>query len=311
MRRDNVLHEQRHNSMSMVPNAKQRKAGADGPRDRAGSHDRVRSSSVHRVALGGLLGLCLTVLLPACSTTPKDDIPTAASVDALYKEAKAEANTGGYDRAIKLYERLEGRAAGTLVAQQAQLELAYLYHRTKERAQALTTVERFIKLHPSSPAIDYAMYLRGVINFNEDKGLFGNFVNQDLSERDQQASRDAFQAFKQLVDQYPKSNYAPDARLRMDYIVNALSEYEVHVARYYYVRGAYLAAANRAQQALGEFPQAPANEEALYILMQSYDKMGLEPLRDDAKRVLTKNFPNSDFLSASGRASSRKWWHLW
>jgi outer membrane protein assembly factor BamD len=305
MQRVNVRYEQRHNSMSMVPNAWQRSPSA------GGSSNVVRFSAAHRVVLGGLLGLACLLLLPACSTTPKDDIPTAASVDALYKDAKAEANSGGYDRAIKLYERLEGRAAGTLIAQQAQLELSYLYHRTKERAQALATIERFIKLHPSSPAIDYAMYLRGVINFNDDKGFLGNIVNQELSERDQQASRDAYQAFKQLVDQYPQSNYAPDARLRMDYIVNALSEYEVHVARYYFLRGAYLAAANRAQQALAEFPQAPANEEALAILMQSYDKLGLEPLRDDAKRVLTKNFPNSDFLSAGGRAGARKWWHLW
>ncbi len=251
------------------------------------------------------------VALGACSSTPKEEPNTAASVEALYKEAREEAAAGGNDKAIKLYERLEGRAAGTLLAQQAQLELAYLYHRTRERALAITTVDRFIKLNPSSPVIDYAMYLRGVVNFNDDRGFLGNLANQDLSERDHQAARDAYQSFKQLVDQYPDSRYAADARVRMDYIVNSLADYELHVARYYYNRGAYLAAANRAQQAVSEYPRVPAAEEALYLLSASYDKLGLDQLRDDAKRVLTQNFPNSRYLSNGLRARDRAWWQFW
>lgn len=251
------------------------------------------------------------VVLTACGSTPKEEPNTAASVEALYKEAREEAAAGGNDKAIKLYERLEGRAAGTLLAQQAQLELAFLYHRTRERALAITSVDRFIKLNPSSPVIDYAMYLRGVVNFSNDRGFLGNLANQDLSERDHQASRDAYQSFKQLVDQYPDSRYAPDARVRMDYIVNALADYEVHVARYYFNRGAYLAAANRAQQAVSEYPRVPAAEEALFLLMASYDKLGLEPLRDDAKRILTQNFPNSRYLADGLQGRDRAWWQFW
>lgn len=219
---------------------------------------------------------------------------------------------GGYARAIKALERVEGRAAGTLLAQQAQLDLAYLYWKTGERAQALAAVERFIKLHPSSPALDYALYLRGVVNFNDNLGVFGKLSGQDLAERDQQASRDSYQAFSQLVEQFPTSKYAADARLRMDYIVNALASHEVHVSRYYYRRGAYVAAINRAQRALTEFAQTPATEEALFIMMASYDKLGLEPLRADAERVLRQNFPTSPYLApdavAGERRGSRRLW---
>lgn len=249
-------------------------------------------------------------LAAACSSTPKEDNSQQA-VDRLYAEARNDLSAGGYERAIRALERVEGRAAGTLLAQQAQLDLAYAYWKSGERAQALSTLDRFIRLNPSSPAIDYAMYLRGVVNFNDDLGIFGNLSRQDLSERDQQASRDAYLAFKQLVDQYPQSKYADDARVRMDYIVNALAEYEVHVARYYFRRGAYVAAANRAQQALLEFQQAPALEEALFIMARSYERLGLDQLRDDADRVLKRNFPNSRYLVDGIRQPDRAWWQFW
>ena len=214
-------------------------------------------------------------------------------------------------RAIKTLERVEGRAAGTILAQQAQLDLAYAYWRSGERAQALAAIERFIKLNPSSPALDYALYLRGVINFNDDIGVLGSLAGQDLAERDSKASRDAYQAFRQLVTQFPDSAYAEDARLRMDYILNTLAQYELYVARYYFRRGAYVAAVNRAQQAVVDFEGAPATEEALYIMVQSYDRLGLDTLRDDANRVFQTNFPNSrlpiDGLPRSGKA----WWHIW
>lgn len=253
--------------------------------------------------------LVSALVLAACSSTPKDD--PQQSAERLYAEARDDLASGSYENAIKALERVEGRAAGTLLAQQAQIDLAYAYWKSGEKAQALSTLERFIKLHPSSPALDYAMYLRGLVNFNEDLGLFGRLSRQDLSERDQQAARDAYQAFKQLVDQFPGSKYTPDARLRMDYIVNSLASHEVHVARYYYRRGAYLAAANRAQQAVLEFDRAPATEEALYIMARSYERLGLDKLRDDADRVLKHNFPNSSFLASGVGERKRAWWQLW
>lgn len=246
-----------------------------------------------------------------CSSPPKEDPNSAQAVEKLYAEAKDEMSSGGWDRAIKILERVEGRAAGTVLAQQASIDLAYAQYRSGERAGSLATLDRFIKLHPSSPALDYAIYLRGIVNFNDNLGVLSFLARQDLSERDQQASREAFQSFKQLVDQFPQSRYAADARLRMDYIVNALAEYEVHVARYYFRRGAYVAAVNRAQQALTEFQQAPAGEEALFILMNSYERLGLEPLRADAERVLKRNFPNSPYLAGGARQREKGWWQFW
>ena len=139
----------------------------------------------------------------------------------------------------------------------------------------------------------------------------GNLSRQDLSERDQQAARDSFQSFKQLVDQFPSSRYADDARLRMSYIVNTLASYEVHVARYYFRRGAYLAAVNRAQQAVQDFQQSPSAEEALFIMVKSYDRLGLNELRDDAERVLRKNFPETALDASTLGVKARAWWQFW
>jgi outer membrane protein assembly factor BamD len=256
-----------------------------------------------------LAAALLAAMLAACSSTPKYDEKDSA--EKLYADARDDMAAGSYDRAIKTLEKVEGRAAGTLLAQQAQLELAYAYWKTGERAQAISTLDRFIKLHPSSPALDYAMYLKGLVHFNDNLGILSSISRQDISERDQQASRDAYQSFKQLVEQFPGSKYAADARVRMDYIVNALAQYELHVARYYYRRGAYVAAANRAQQTLREYQQTPSIEEALYILAQSYDKLGLTQLRDDADRVLKQNFPDSRFVREGIRRPDAPWWQFW
>lgn len=271
----------------------------------------VRASLRRGAALTSIAMIGAAALLAgACSSPPKGETPEATA-ERLYREAREDIDAGAYDRATKSLERVEGLAAGTLLAQQAQIDLAFVQWKANERASALTTIERFIKLNPSSPALDYAMYLRGLINFNDNLGLLGIVAGQKLSERDQRASRDAWQAFKQLVDQFPQSRYTPDAKLRMNYILNSLAEYEVHVARYYYRRGAYVAAANRAQQAVAEFPQAPANEEALFLMMASYDRLQLTPLRDAAERVLRQNYPKSQYLARGGAGYDRPWWQLW
>ena len=251
------------------------------------------------------------LFVSACGSSDKIDPNSTKAVEALYAEGKDELASGGYERAIKIFERVEGRAAGTLLAQQASLDLAYAQHRSGDRAAALATLDRFIKLHPSSPALDYALYLRGIVNFNDKLGILSALSKQDLSERDQQASRDAYQSFRQVVDQFPQSRYAGDAKLRMDYIVNALAEYELHVSRYYFRRGAYVAAVNRAQQVLLEFPQAPSTEEALFLMVTSYRQLGLDMLANDAQRVLEKNFPQSRFLGGSNAQVKKSWWQLW
>ncbi|WP_041675278.1 outer membrane protein assembly factor BamD [Ramlibacter tataouinensis] len=268
---------------------------------------RAKLSAVARVM--PILGLAV---LAGCSSTPDD--PTANwSPNRIYSEARDEVSAGSYDKAIPLFERLEGRAAGTPLAQQAQLEKAHAHHKAGEQAQALATLDRFMKLHPASPAIDYALYLKGLVNFNDNLGLFSFISRQDLSERDQKAAKESFEAFKELATRFPDSRYTPDARARMTYIVNSLAQYEVHVARYYYRRGAYVAAINRTQSALAEYQDVPALEEALAILQRSYRALGMTQLAADTRRVLEKTYPGSAYLRGEevSRAGQGPWWKLW
>ncbi|MBX9611983.1 MAG: outer membrane protein assembly factor BamD [Burkholderiales bacterium] len=266
---------------------------------------RTKLSVVPSLVMIGMLAL-----LQGCASTTAD--PTVGwSPNKIYAEAKDEAASGAYDKAIPLYEKLEGRAAGTPLAQQAQIEKAYAQFKNGEQAQAISTLDRFMKLHPASPAIDYALYLKGLINFNDNLGLFASIAKQDLSERDQKAAKESFEAFREVSTRFPESRYTPDARLRMTYIVNALAQYEVHVARYYFTRGAYVAAINRAQIAVNDYREVPAAEEALFIMMRSYDALGMAQLRDDTRRVMEKNFPKSEYLTRGFRSSSDPWWKIW
>ena len=232
------------------------------------------------------------------------------SVSKLYSEARAALMEGSYGEAIKLYEKLEARYPYGRYAQQAQLETAYAHFKEGEPELAIAAADRFIKLHPNHPNVDYAYYLKGLANFNDDLGYMYIISRQDLTERDPKAAREAFEAFKDLVQRFPNSKYAEDAKLRMAYLVNALASHEVHVARYYLKRGAYVAAVNRAQSALINYPQAPANEEGLAIMVKAYDAMGLTDLRNDAERVLKKNFPESPYLTGEVR-KDKPWWVIW
>lgn len=269
----------------------------------------LRKLSVVHAASRAAMLLALGFLV-ACSTTPVD--PTANwSPNKIYTEAKDEASAGAFEKAIGLYEKLEGRAAGTPLAQQAQLEKAYLQFKNGEQAQAIATLDRFIRLNPASSALDYALYLKGLVNFNDNLGLFGALVQQDLSERDQKAAKESFEAFKELAARFPESKYAPDARLRMGYIINSLAQSEVHVARYYYKRGAYVAAINRAQGAINEFRDVPATEEALHLLASSYDALGMTQLRDDSLRVLKQSYPQSIYLEGIASSGKKPWYKFW
>ena len=249
-------------------------------------------------------------MLGACSSTPVDPSGTW-SPNKIYSEAKDEASSGAYDKAIPLFEKLEGRAAGTPLAQQAQLEKAYAQYKSGEQAQAIATLNRFIKLHPSSPALDYALYLRGLVNFNDNLGIFGNLIRQDLAERDQKAAKESFESFKELVTRFPESRYAPDARQRMGYTINSLAQSEVHVARYYYSRGAYVAAINRAQTAIADYRDVPALEEATYIIYKSYEALGMNQLRDDTKRVIESTYPQSEYLTKGFKKADSPWYKIW
>ena len=252
-----------------------------------------------------------TGLLGGCGMLPEQKDETAGwSANKLYSEAKSAMADGAYDKAIKFFEKLEARFPFGRYAQQAQLEVAYAYFRQGEVASTIAACDRFIRLHPNHPNVDYAYYLKGLANFNEDLGLIGYVTLQDLTERDPKAARDSFDAFKVLVTKYPESRYTPDATARMKYLVNAMASHEVHVARYYMKREAYVAAVNRAQSAVKTYPDAPANEEALFIMIKAYDELGMADLRDDAERVMRRNVPRSEYY-VRGLNQKEPWWKLW
>ena len=260
-----------------------------------------------------LLALFLAAtLLSGCGIfggNEKDET-TGWSAQKLYGEAKDAMESKGYEKAIKYLEKLEARYPYGRYAQQAQLDVSYAYWKNGARASAIAACDRFIKLYPNHANVDYAYYLKGLVNFNEGGGILSVIDTPDMTERDSKGSREAFDSFKELVNRFPESKYADDARARMRYLVNSLAQYEVHVARYYMKRGAYVAAANRAQFAVQNYPQTPALEEAVFIMVKAYDALGMNDLRDASDRVMRKNFPESRYLTGKG-ARSASWWKLW
>jgi outer membrane protein assembly factor BamD len=264
-------------------------------------------SKLSRYAVASLILMCLA--LAGCNLLPEVKDETANwTAEQIYKDAHESLQASNYTRAIKLFDTLESRFPYGRLAQQAILEGAYANYRQGEATSAIAACDRFIRTYPNHPNVDYAYYLKGLVNFREDQGLLGYVVETDLSERDPKMTKEAYGAFRELVTRFPDSKYAADSAERMRYLTNALAGYEVHVARYYYNRGAYVAAANRAQAALLNYPKTPANEDALVLMMESYDKLGMNELRDDTRRVLKETFPNGRYFTAN---ATRPWWKFW
>ena len=249
--------------------------------------------------------------ISACGILPdKVDETKNWTVEQLYTDAKNDLDNGNYESSIKTLEKIESRFPFGAYAQQAQMQIPYAYYKQGDQEQALAAVQRFIKLHPNHENLDYIFYLRGLINFNDQLSLLNAIAKQDMTERDPKAAREAFDSFKLLVTRFPASKYTPDALLRMKFLINTMAQYDVHVAKYYFRRGAYLAAANRAQSAIKDYPEAPAIQEALYVLYQSYDKMGLTVLRDDVYRIYVKNYPAA-YFGVPMVAAKAPWWKIW
>ncbi len=257
----------------------------------------------------GLVAAALVVT--GCHGLPQKTDETAVwSNQKLYSEAQDALSGGDWAKCAKYFESLQGRDPFGHFAQQAQINVAYCNWKDGETDAANQAIDRFIKLHPDHPDVAYAYYLKGMIHFNDDLGLFGRFSGQDMSERDPKSLRESYDAFKVVVDKYPDSKYAPDAAARMRYIVNALASYEVHAADYYYRRGAYVASINRAQLAIKEYKNAPAIEDALHLMILSYTKLDEPKLADDTRRVLAATFPDSPYITGHPRAGVKKksWW---
>ncbi|MBI3902164.1 MAG: outer membrane protein assembly factor BamD [Nitrosomonadales bacterium] len=259
------------------------------------------------------LALILLLTLTACGTFQSaEEKEKNIPVEQLYADAMEEMENHNYEKAVTQFEKLQSRYPYGRYAQQAQLETAYAYYKQKEPESALAAIDRFIKQYPNNAHVDYAYYMKGLINFNEDLGLLGGVVKQDLSDRDPNSARDAFDAFKDLATRFPDSQYAPDSRLRMQYLINVLARYEIHVAEFYLRRGAYVAAASRAKGVLSSYAQTPASRDALRIMVQAYAAMGMNDLRDDAQRVLDRNV-EKDLAAGIVAApqSAKPWWQFW
>ena len=251
----------------------------------------------------------LLLSLAGCGLLPEVQDETASySAEKIYGLAHSAMAEGNYTRAVKLFEALESRYPYGRYAQQAIMESAYASYRAGETATAIANADRFIRTYPNHPNVDYMYYLKGLVYFREDQGILGYIYELDLSEREPKSMRESYAAFRELVTKFPDSRYAADSADRMRYLTNSLALYEVKVARYYYNRGAYIAAVNRAQVALVTYPRTPANEDALEVLARSYDKLELPQLRDDAQRILKQTFPDSKYVTG---ISDKPWWKFW
>jgi outer membrane protein assembly factor BamD len=246
---------------------------------------------------------CLTLLVSllfagGCAWLPDvEDETKDWSAQQLYTAAKTALNEGDYEKAIKYFETLEARYPFGRYAQQAELEVAYAYYRFDEPDSAISAADRFIKLHPQHPNVDYAYYLKGLANFNRGDKLILRLFPQDASQRDTNTTRQAYDDFAALVKRFPDSKYAKDASQRMVYLRNNLAMYEIHVADFYMRRGAYIAAANRGKFVIENYQRTPAVPDALVIMARAYDKLGMEDLAEDAVRVLGQNYPDNPALA--------------
>lgn len=239
-----------------------------------------------------LLITVIALTLGACAGKPKEPPPSSAqTAQVMYQQARDVLNSGLYNRAIELLQSVESRYPFGPMARQVQLDLIYAHYQAGNLQQAIANIDRFIRLNPNHPDLDYAYYMRGLSNLKTDENAFQEFFGIDRSDRDLASTRQAFDDFKILASNYPDSKYAAEARQNMLQIKNALARHELHVADYYMRRGAFLAAANRGKYILEFYRDSPYVEQALEVMIQSYDKLGLVKLKEDTVQVLKLNFP--------------------
>ena len=261
-----------------------------------------------KFARGSTIALCVVLLALAGCRTHRSD-PTKSSPEVLYKKAHKALDSYDFQAAIKGYEQLTARFPFTDQARQARLDLIYAYYRAGEGESATDAAETFIRENPTHPRVDYAWYIKGLVDFERQPNALEKLFRVDLSQRPPSTARKAFTAFRTVVEQYPKSEYAHDAEQRMIYLRNRLADYEVHVARYYMKRGAYVAAAQRAKGCVENFDGAPAVKEALQIMVQAYDRLNLKELADKARQVYEFNYGGE--VKQAQAEIKRPWWKIW
>lgn len=238
------------------------------------------------------IAFCL-IMLSGCSLfQSKDDDRDKWSAEKLYLSARSALDSGNYEKAIELYEKLEVRFPFGLYVRQSILDLAYTHYLSNDPDAAIRTTERFIQLYPQNKHVDYAYYLKGLTNFNRGKSFVARFLPIDEAQRDPGSSMLAFQDFNELVQRYPTSRYAADAKLRMTHLRNVLAEHEINVAQYYMRQGGFVAAANRARLVVEKYSRTPSISDALVIMAKAYRAMELDDLYEDTLRVFELNYPD-------------------
>ena len=251
----------------------------------------------HSNRLPILVLIALTLLLvQGCGSNDEREEETISAAE-LYEQAKRSMDNGAYERAIGLYRQLQSRFPFGRYTEQAQLELAYSYFKNFEPELATTTLNRFVRTYPTHPNIDYALYLKGLVNFSRDTGLLTRILPVQTIGRDQTHAKESFRDFGELLQKFPDSKYAPDARERMLFLRNAMAQYELSVARYYLRRDAYVAAANRAQYVVENYQETPQVGDALSVLAEAYEELELDAQSEDVVRVLEANDPEHPYLT--------------
>jgi outer membrane protein assembly factor BamD len=258
---------------------------------------------------GGMLALCVVLLAVSGCRSHREKEDKKLTPEILYKKAHKSLDSYDFNGAIKSYELLVSRFPFTDEARQAHLDLIYAYYRAGEGESATDAAETFIRENPTHPRVDYAWYIKGLVDFERTPNAIEHLFRADLSKRPPSTARKAFAAFKTVVEQYPKSEYAHDSLQRMVYLRDRLASYEVHVARYYFKRGAYIAAAQRSKNAVEQYDGAPAVQEALQIMIECYDRLNLEPLATQARLVYAANY--SGQVRSSEAEVKKPWWKLW
>ena len=262
------------------------------------------------------IALLSCVILSGCGIFGGNKAKPGAALkgtpEAIYAEAKEELDSSNWTKAIELMDGVQAADALGVFGQQALLDGAYAQWRNGDAVAGLVNIERYLRQFPKSAGVPYALYLKGLIKFNERSGLMTSISKADLSERDPKLLRESYDAFTQLIKEYPESKYSREAAERLTYLVNALAQHEVIIARYYLQQGAPLAAVNRAQGMLKQYSETPAQEEALGISVEAYRQLGLSDLQATSERVLRQNYPSSAFLKQGAFIAKRKsFFSLW
>ncbi len=242
------------------------------------------------------LAILIGILLISGCSKSKSDPFRKFNAQQLYEKGEFNLANKEYQTAISLFEALDARYPFSIYAEQAQLDIIYAYYKAGDKASAVAAADRYIQIYPASPNVDYAYYLKGIANYDQEHGFLQRYVNINDAQRDLGTAFEAYQDFNTLIQRFPDSKYAPDARKRMIHLRELLARHDYEIAEYYYKRGSYVAAINRAQGVIHNFPQTAATEPALILLFKANRKLGLTKAADDALRILKLNYPNSSYL---------------